>query len=385
MSTLHDTLRRYVDDGAVPGAVGLVAHGTDVETVAVGSVDTGGGSPMARDSIFRVASVTKPITAAAVLALVEDGTLALDAPVAEWLPELGGPVVVRTPQSPLDDIVPAARPVTVEDLLTFKAGWGFPADFSLPAARALLDVHRNGLAPHLQPDQDVWLARLARVPMLRQPGEAWLYNTGSDLQGILVARASGRTFPDFLAERVLGPLGMTDTAFEVPEAKRTRFTTSYTPDGKGGLDRLDTPDGGWSSPPAFASGAGGLVSTADDLLAFGRMLLADGAAPDGGRVLSPASVRRMTTDHLTAAQRDASALFLEGQGWGYGGSVDVSPVAPWNVPGRYGWVGGSGTAAHVIPATATVTVLLTQVAMTGPTPPPLMRAFWTATLGERRG
>ncbi|MDH6701714.1 serine hydrolase domain-containing protein [Streptomyces griseoviridis] len=385
MSTLHDTLRRYVDDGAVPGAVGLVAHGTDVEAVAVGSVDTGGGSPMARDSIFRVASVTKPITAAAVLALVEDGTLALDAPVAEWLPELGGPVVVRTPQSPLDDIVPAARPVTVEDLLTFKAGWGFPADFSLPAARALLDVHRNGLAPHLQPDQDVWLARLARVPMLRQPGEAWLYNTGSDLQGILVARASGRTFPDFLAERVLGPLGMTDTAFEVPEAKRTRFTTSYTPDGKGGLDRLDTPDGGWSSPPAFASGAGGLVSTADDLLAFGRMLLADGAAPDGGRVLSPASVRRMTTDHLTAAQRDASALFLEGQGWGYGGSVDVSPVAPWNVPGRYGWVGGSGTAAHVIPATATVTVLLTQVAMTGPTPPPLMRAFWTATLGERRG
>nr|MDT0525631.1 serine hydrolase domain-containing protein [Streptomyces sp. DSM 41633] len=149
MSTLHDTLRRYVDDGAVPGAVGLVAHGTDVEAVAVGSVDTGGGSPMARDSIFRVASVTKPITAAAVLALVEDGTLALDAPVAEWLPELGGPVVVRTPQSPLDDIVPAARPVTVEDLLTFKAGWGFPADFSLPAARALLDVHRNGLAPHL--------------------------------------------------------------------------------------------------------------------------------------------------------------------------------------------------------------------------------------------
>ncbi|MGQ4430274.1 serine hydrolase domain-containing protein [Streptomyces sp. SAS_260] len=382
MSSLHDTLRRRVDDGSVPGAVGLVARGDDVEVVAVGSVDVEGTAPMARDSIFRIASVSKPVTAAAVLALVDDGRLALDAPVEEWLPELAKPMVVRTPSSPVDDVVPAERPVTVEDLLSFRAGWGFPDDFFLSAVQALLAFQQDGRAPYLQPGPDEWLAALAKIPMVRQPGAAWLYNTCSDIQGVLVARASGSSFPDFLAERFFGPLGMTDTGFAVPESKRSRFTTAYTPGELGALEQADTPDGGFSRPPAFPSGAGGLVSTADDLLAFHRMLGADGAAPDGTRVLSPTSVSRMTTNHLTAAQREASALFLEGQGWGYGGQVDVDPIDPWNVPGRYGWVGGTGTAAHVIPPTGTVTVLLTQVAMTSPTPPALMREFWASAAGH---
>ncbi|MER7642608.1 serine hydrolase domain-containing protein [Streptomyces sp. NPDC126522] len=382
MSSLHDTLRRRVDDGTVPGAVGLVARGDDVEVVAVGSVDVEGTAPMARDSIFRIASVSKPVTAAAVLALVEDGRLALDAPVEEWLPELAKPMVVRTPSSPVDDVVPAERPVTVEDLLSFRAGWGFPDDFFLSAVQALLAFQQDGRAPYLQPGPDEWLAALAKIPMVRQPGAAWLYNTCSDIQGVLVARASGSSFPDFLAERFFGPLGMTDTGFSVPESKRSRFTTAYTPGELGALEQSDTPDGGFSRPPAFPSGAGGLVSTADDLLAFHRMLGADGTAPDGTQVLSPTSVSRMTTNHLTAAQREASALFLEGQGWGYGGQVDVDPIDPWNVPGRYGWVGGTGTAAHVIPPTGTVTVLLTQVAMTSPTPPALMREFWASAAGH---
>ncbi|WP_328934036.1 MULTISPECIES: serine hydrolase domain-containing protein [unclassified Streptomyces] len=382
MSSLHDTLRRRVDDGTVPGAVGLVARGDDVEVVAVGSVDVEGTAPMARDSIFRIASVSKPVTAAAVLALVDDGRLALDAPVEEWLPELAKPMVVRTPSSPVDDVVPAERPVTVEDLLSFRAGWGFPDDFFLSAVQALLAFQQDGRAPYLQPGPDEWLAALAKIPMVRQPGAAWLYNTCSDIQGVLVARASGSSFPDFLAERFFGPLGMTDTGFSVPESKRSRFTTAYTPGELGALEQADTPDGGFSRPPAFPSGAGGLVSTADDLLAFHRMLGADGTAPDGTQVLSPTSVSRMTTNHLTAAQREASALFLEGQGWGYGGQVDVDPIDPWNVPGRYGWVGGTGTAAHVIPPTGTVTVLLTQVAMTSPTPPALMREFWASAAGH---
>ncbi|WP_328831561.1 beta-lactamase family protein [Streptomyces sp. NBC_00252] len=382
MSSLHDTLRRRVDDGTVPGAVGLVARGDDVEVVAVGSVDVEGTAPMARDSIFRIASVSKPVTAAAVLALVDDGRLALDAPVEEWLPELAKPMVVRTPSSPVDDVVPAERPVTVEDLLSFRAGWGFPDDFFLSAVQALLAFQQDGRAPYLQPGPDEWLAALAKIPMVRQPGAAWLYNTCSDIQGVLVARASGSSFPDFLAERFFGPLGMTDTGFAVPESKRSRFTTAYTPGELGALEQADTPDGGFSRPPAFPSGAGGLVSTADDLLAFHRMLGADGTAPDGTPVLSPTSVSRMTTNHLTAAQREASALFLEGQGWGYGGQVDVDPIDPWNVPGRYGWVGGTGTAAHVIPPTGTVTVLLTQVAMTSPTPPALMREFWASAAGH---
>ncbi|QMU71137.1 serine hydrolase [Streptacidiphilus sp. P02-A3a] len=380
MTDLSGILRARVDDGALPGAVGLVARGDRVEVAAVGSADTGGGTPMARDSIFRIASISKPITAAAVLALVDDGRIALPDPVADWLPELAAPLVVRTPASPLDDLVPAARPITVTDLLSFRAGWGFPSDFSLPAVEPLFSVLSQGpYLPHTVPPTDEWMARLARIPMLRQPGEAWLYNTCADILGVLVARVSGRSLPEFLAERIFVPLGMDDTGFTVPAAKRDRFTSYYRGDGAGGLELLDAPDGQWSSLPGFPSAAGGLVSTADDWLAFARMLLAGGAADGAGhgrRVLSPESVRLMTSDQLTEAQRDAGRLFLEGQGWGFGGSVDVARIDPWNVPGRYGWVGGSGTAAHLTPATGTVSVLLTQVQLTGPTPPPLLRDFW---------
>ncbi|MFF1441186.1 serine hydrolase domain-containing protein [Streptomyces sp. NPDC058295] len=381
MSALHETLRRYVDDGTVPGAVGLVARGGSVEVVTAGSRDIEGTAPMDRESLFRIASITKPVTAAALLMLVEEGRLALDSPVAEWLPELADPVVVRTPSAPVDDVVPAVRPVTVEDLLSSRPGWGFPSDFSHPAVQALFGVQKDGRAPQAYPDPDTWLADLARVPMVYQPGEAWLYGTASDLQGILIARVSGRTLPEFLAERIFEPLGMRDTAFEVPKEKRDRFTTAYRSDGTGALEVADAPDGGWSRVPAFPSGGGGLASTADDWLAFARLLLGGGEA-DGRTLLSPTSVSRMTTNHLTAQQRELGSLFLEGQGWGYGGGVDVSPVDPWNVPGRYGWVGGTGTTAHIVPRTGTVTVLLTQVAMENPTPTPLMRDFWRCTAGS---
>ncbi|MGW7405498.1 serine hydrolase domain-containing protein [Streptomyces sp. NPDC054833] len=378
-SALYDTLRRHLDEGSVPGAVGLVARGDDVEVVAVGSVDADGSAPMARDSVFRIASITKPVTAAAVLMLVEDGRIGLDDPVDAWLPELSEPMVVRTPAGPLDDLVPAARPITVEDLLSSRAGWGFPSDFSLPAVGALFEVQKDGRAPQEYPDPDTWVAALARVPMLYQPGEAWLYQTCSDLQGVLVARASGRTLPEFLAERIFEPLGMTDTGFEVPASKRHRFTSYYRPGpDEGTLELADTPDGDWSRVPVFPSGGGGLASTADDYLAFARMLL-NGGEGNGHRLLSPTSVSRMTTNHLTAAQRELGALFLEGQGWGYGGQVDVTPAEPWNVPGRYGWVGGTGTTAHIVPPTGTITILLTQVAMRNPVPPPLMRDFWNCT------
>ncbi|MFF3877578.1 serine hydrolase domain-containing protein [Streptomyces sp. NPDC001978] len=378
MTALHDLLRRYVDDGTLPGAVGLVARGDDVEVVAVGSVDTDGSAPMTRDSIFRIASITKPITAAAVLMLVDEGRIGLDDPVDAWLPELSKPLAVRTPAAPVDDLVPVARPITVEDLLSSRTGWGFPSDFSLPAVQALFEVQKDGRALRSWPDPDTWLRLLAQVPLLYQPGEAWLYGTSSDLQGILVSRVSGSTLPEFMAERIFEPLGMKDTAFEVPAAKRDRFTSSYTigPDGTPTL--ADTPDGDWSSVPAFHSGGGGLVSTADDWLAFARLLLAGGET-NGHRLLSPTSVSRMTTNHLMAAQRDSASLFLEGQGWGYGGAVDVTPATPWNVPDRYGWVGGTGTTAHLIPTTGKVTILLTQLAMTDPTPPPVMRDFWRAT------
>jgi CubicO group peptidase (beta-lactamase class C family) len=376
MSNLHDILQTYVSDGSVPGVVGLVARGDRVEVQAVGSAGVDRASPMARDSIFRIASITKPIIAAAMMMLVEDGRIALEDPVGQWLPELTSPAVVRTPGSPVDDVVPAVRPIRLVDLLTFRAGYGFPSDFSLPAVGLLFSELKQGPPqPQAVAAPDEWMAALSRIPLLHQPGEAWLYNTCSDILGVLIARVSGRPLPEFLAERLFEPLGMVDTGFAVPAGKLDRFTSHYRADPAGGLELVDAPGGQWSSPPAFPSGAGGLVSTADDWFCFAKMLLAGGSA-DGRQLLSPASVRQMTTNHLTRAQRAASQLFLESQGWGFGGSVDVEAIDPWNMPGRYGWVGGTGTAAHIAASTGTVTILLSQLEMAGPTPPALMRDFW---------
>ncbi|MFD3491263.1 serine hydrolase domain-containing protein [Streptomyces sp. NPDC058690] len=372
---LHEILDAHVSKGPVPGAVGLLVKGDRTEVQAAGSADVEGTAPMARDSIFRIASMTKPIVAAAVMMLVEEGRIALDEPVGRWLPELASPKVLRTPSGPLDDVVPATRPITVFDLLTFRAGYGFPSDFALPGVAPLFSELKQGPEPADVPAPDEWMATLSRIPLLNQPGEAWLYNTCSDIQGVLIARASGRSLPEFLDERLFEPLGMVDTGFAVPGAKLDRFTSLYRIGPNGDPQLVDAPGGQWSSMPAFPSGAGGLVSTLDDWLAFARMMLADGAF-DGRRLLTPASVRRMTTDHLTPAQREASGLFIEGQGWGFGGSVDIGTAEPWNVAGRYGWIGGTGTTGHLVPSTGTVMIMLSQLEMTGPKPPALMRDFW---------
>ncbi|QKW23679.1 beta-lactamase family protein [Kitasatospora sp. NA04385] len=363
---LQALLDRRVADGTVPGAVALVARPGEVETAAAGEL--GRGSPV------RIASVGKPVTAAAVLQLVDDGVLALDDPVERWLPELADRRVVRTPHAPVTDTVPADRPVTVRDVLESRAGYGFPADFTLPALAPLFaELGQGPPQPQRVAPPDEWAAVLAGIPMLHQPGAAWLYNTCSDIQGVLVSRATGRPLDQVLEERLFDPLGMPDTAFH---ASPDRLCPLYRPGPDGTLAVVDPPDGQWSTPPPFPSGAGGLVSTLDDVFTFLRMLRSGGRAEDGRRVLSLGAVRLMTTDHLTEHQRADSELFLEGQGWGYGGSVDVTGRDPWNVPGRYGWVGGTGTAAHVVRSTGLVTVLLTQREMTGPTPPPLMREFW---------
>ena len=351
MTPLRDLLETSVESGTVPGAAALVARGDDVEVAGAGEVE--------RESIVRIASITKPITAAAIMILVDEGLVSLADPIARWLPELASPLVVRTPESAIDDVVPATRPLTVEDVLTFRAGWGFPSDFSLPAV-----VELFGKLPVFGPREtpDEWLATLAQVPMLRQPGEAWLYNTCSDVQGVLIARVSRQPLPEFFAERIFEPLGMSDTSFHVPSEKFDRLPPYRGPD----FARID--DGLWTEPPIFPSGAGGLVSTLSDWHRFGRMLLAD-----GGALLSPESVRLMTTDHLTQEQRDASTLFLEGAGWGFGGAVAAD--------GRYGWVGGTGPSAHVASSSGTIGILLTQLQMTGPTPTQFMREFWRYAFG----
>lgn len=247
MTDLTGVLRPFVDAGALPGAVAAVGRGERIEVVTVGSIDVAGTAPMARDTIVRLASLSKPITAAAVLQLVEAGRLALSDPIDAWLPELAAPVVVRSPSGPVDDVVPANRPITVVDLLTSCAGYGFGSDFGWPAVQALAAVQRDGREPRGYPASDVWLAELARVPLLYQPGAAWLYDTCSTLQGLLIERVYDRSLPDVLAERIFGPLGMTDSGFDVPGAERGRFASYYRATPSGRLELADGPDGQWST------------------------------------------------------------------------------------------------------------------------------------------
>ena len=256
MTDLSDILERYVSDGSVPGAVAMVAQSDQIEVAAVGSAAIG-GDPMTRESIFRFASITKPIIAAAVMILIEDGRISLHDTVDVWLPELAEPRVVRTPASPLDDLVPAIRPINVFDLLTFRAGYGFPSDFTLPAVQRLFDVQKDGRDPQSFLPQDAWMAALSEIPMLYQPGDAWLYDTCSVLQGVLISRVSGQSLPAFLADRIFQPLGMVDTGFTVPADKLERLTSYYRTAATGALELADGPDGQWStrhrSPWAMAA------------------------------------------------------------------------------------------------------------------------------------
>jgi CubicO group peptidase (beta-lactamase class C family) len=380
MADLHGVLDPYVTEGEVTGAVALLARGDRVDVAVAGQVDLAGSAPMARDTVFRIASITKPIIAATAMILVEDGRIGLDDPVGGWLPEIAHPQVVRTPSSAPEDVVPAVRPITVRHLLASRAGWGFPEDFSLPAIQPLFTELGQGPRPVNLPPEE-WMAKLARIPLLHQPGDGWLYNTSYDILGVLIARASGRPLPEFMAERLFEPLGMADTGFSLPPESLKRLAGLYKHTETGPLEQVAAAGEYSDGTPAFPSGAGGLLSTADDWHSFGRMLLAEGEIGGERRVLSAESVQLMTTDQLTAEERGAATLFLEGQGWGYGGSVDVAEVDEWNAVGRYGWVGGTGTAAHVNPATGTISILLTQTEMTGPSAPPVMRDFWRYAAG----
>lgn len=375
MADLTAGLRPHIDSGEVPGLVALVARGEDVHVEALGTQGTD-GRPMERDSVFRAASITKPLTAALTMLLVEDGRLELDAPVGDLLPELAEPSVLRVPGSTLDDTVPSDRPITTRHLLTSTAGHGF-ATFNSVVVPLLME--RLGQASREigeVPPPDEWMRRLAGIPLIHQPGEGWTYNASYDVLGVLLARAAGTPLADLMTERLLEPLGMVDTGFHVPAGRRDRFTTLYARDGQGALTVVDEPAGHFATTPAFTSGSGGLVTTVDDWLAFGRMLLAG-----GGELLSPASVELMTTDHTTAQHRAMGGYFLDGQGWGFGGGVDTAIRNPWNVLGRYGWVGGTGTAAYVDPGHGVVTVLLTPVELGAPDSAGVLQSFWSAAAG----
>lgn len=392
LDRLHDRLAAHVERRDVPGLVALVARGDDVHVEVLGTPALDDPAPLRRDAIFRIASLTKPIAAAAAMALVDDGRLAVQDPVEKYLPELAGRRVLRRLDGPLDDTVPAVRSITVEDLLTFRLGFGLimalPDTYPIQTAERELNLATLGPPwpppPHTS---DEWIARFATLPLMHQPGEVWRYNTGAQVLGILLERATGQPLEAFLRTRLLEPLGMVDTAFSVPAEKQSRFTTAYAPDvATGELRRIDTPSGGWwSAPQAMANAAGMLVSTLDDFWAFVAMLRA-GGMHGGERVLSAASISAMLRDHLTAGQRAGAAPFLgPHDGWGYGmavpGPVDGEPPVPWG----YGWDGGSGATWRSDPARDLTAILLTQRAMTSPQPPPLFAEFWDAAYAAREG
>ncbi len=381
LSRMHDTLSDHVTRGDLPGLVALVCRRGEVHVDAIGNFAVGGSKPMQRDTLFRIASMTKPVTAAAVMILIEEGKLRLDDPVDRFLPELANRRVLARIDAPIDETVPARRPITARDLLTFRFGMGLvlapPGKY--PIQKAIIDA---GLMPGPDPSSltpDAWMKNLGSLPLLHQPGEQWAYHTGSDVLGVLVARVADQPFPTFLQERIFAPLGMSDTAFHVPADKLGRLPPSYvTNHTTGKLQQHDDPaNSRWAKPPAFASGGGGLVSTADDYLAFCQMLLGKGRY-GRERILSRPSVELMTTDHLTQQQKtDASLFFGEGVGWGFGVSV-VTRRTNVFAPGRFGWDGGIGTSGYTDPAEELIGVLMTQRLMDSPSPPKVFVDFWTS-------
>jgi CubicO group peptidase (beta-lactamase class C family) len=354
---LDDIIEAAVARGDTPGVVAAVGRG-DEGYVAAAGVMAAGGPPMRPDTLFRIASITKPVTAALVLSLAEDGLLGLEEPVDRLLPELADRRVLRRPDGPLTDTIRAERAVTTRDLLTFTWGFGmqgamFMAPEPWPIVSAVAERELSSFGPprpDTTPEPDTFMARLGELPLLAQPGERWLYSAGSQVLGVLAARAAGAPFEDVMRERVLAPLGMDDTAFYANDT--SRLATAYERrDGE--LAVSDPPDGQWSRPPRFPDGAGGLVSTAEDLLRFGRMLL----LPGGNPVLTAGTVAEMTRDQLTPAQRAMvwpGFSFLGDRGWGYGVSV-----TEWG----YSWEGGSGTSWSNIPDQDLTVVVLTQRAV----------------------
>ncbi|GAA3467420.1 serine hydrolase domain-containing protein [Nonomuraea roseola] len=392
LDRLREVLAGHVESGKIPGLVALVSRGEETHVETIGTMRHDGGAPMSRDTIFRMASTSKPVAVSATMVLLDECRLRLDEPVDSWLPELADRQVLKRPDGPLDETVPARRPITVRDLLTSTCGLGL--DLTAKTAPIMGAFFEQGvygqedgwLLPGSDPDE--WMRRLGTLPLMHQPGERWLYNLSDDVLGVLVARVTGQPFETFLHERIFEPLGMTDTGFHVPADKIHRLPPLYAPDWQTGEFNVEDPaEGGHhSQPPAFPSSGGGLDSTADDYHAYFRMLL-NGGMHDGRQILSRPAVELMTTNRLTPEQQAAREVWARngvhtgyglGQhgGWGFGMAVrtyrgDYAPI------GQFGWDGGAGTTTYADPHNQLVGILLTQTGMSTPDSARAIHDFWT--------
>lgn len=386
LDRMREVLERHVERGDLPGLVALICRHGEVHVDVIGTKAVDGQAPMQRDTLFRIASLTKPVTAVAAMILVEECRLRLDDPVDSLLPELANRQVLSRIDGPLDETVPARRPITLRDLLTMRMGLGYLMSrraLAYPVMRAANDLQLLVGAPKPQnpPAPDEWIRRVGTLPLMNQPGEKWMYDIASDVLGVLIARSARQSLDSFLRERIFEPLGMKDTGFHVSAEKLDRLPPSYTVDPMTAKLLVFDSDGDqsqWANPPAFASGAGGLVSTVDDFLMFGQMLLNKGRHGNE-RILSRPSIELMTIDHLTADQRsDNSIFFGSHSGWGFGMSVNLKREDLAMTPGRYGWTGGLGTAWANDPGEDLIGILMTQRSMTSPTLPPIFSDFWTS-------
>lgn len=350
---LQETLDRHVASGTAPGIV--VADGD-----AAGRLDILSSGDLPLDAIVRIQSMTKPVLAVATLQLVQEGRLELDAPVQRWIPELADRRVLRTPQSALDEVVPAESPITVRHLLTNTSGYGMTT-----APGPLRDAMVHGRT-HASQDpvalgaQD-WLNALAELPLMFQPGTGWRYHHSFGILGILLGRIVERPVQDHLADEIFDPLGMVDTGYSVPPQQAHRLPAAHRHDGSGGLLEIEPAGSGFYVAPApFDLSHAELVSTASDYASFARMLASGGRAGDR-TIVHPGLLDEMRTDRVPARLKTPDSFFpgfWDGVGWGYG--VAVQTDGPHR--GRYGWSGGLGTDFYIDPD-GSFRVILTQIEM----------------------
>ena len=348
-------IEAYVEAGELAGAATLVwRDGKVVHTGCAGWRDVHARMPVERDTIFRIASMTKPITSAVALMLFEEGRFALDDPIARWAPEFERMRVLRTPDGPLDDTVTADRPITFDDLLTHRSGLTIGDFHSGPIAKAYAQALGGDIDSTVTPDD--WICGLANLPLIAQPGAAFHYSHSTDLLGLLIARIEDAPLGEVLARRLFAPLGMKDTGFTVPKAKHGRRARLYGFDESGKLIARLTAAGGSTMAERpeemeFVSGGQGLWSTVDDYLAFARMFVGAGQV-DGQRLLKPETLALMTTNRLSESQRTSARMigmpvFGSGHGFGLGVAVVLDPARASSLRGRggvgtVGWPGAFG-------------------------------------------
>ncbi|MFM0250150.1 serine hydrolase domain-containing protein [Paraburkholderia sediminicola] len=366
LTALTHAVQGYVERGEVAGVVSLVWRRGEIGYFEpLGLRDEAAQLPMERDTLFRIASMTKPVTSAAILMLIEEDRLALDTPVSSWLPELAAPSVLRDPTGPLDETELLRAPITVLDLLTHRAGYAYHFTATGPLAEAYTAAFNGTEA---RGDASAWLGRMAGLPLMFQPGSRWHYGIATDILGVLIERVSGMRLGDFFRTRIFEPLGMRDTVFWVPDAQLARLATAYGVE-PGTQRRVveDHPSASrWANPGRFQSGGGGLVSTAQDYLQFAQLLLGRGRV-GSIRLLSHRSVDLMRSNFLTRDQRRVPAfgqVMWAGQGFGLGLSVVDDPAQQlpfgYRSMGSFGWPGAYGTSWFADPVENLIGIMLIQ-------------------------